>query len=168
MSKYVVLSIATVLLLVFAATSAWAETPAQFGEVPDGTLARLGLDGMQRVSDAEGEQIRGGNVTDYLQLLGTTPLYFPSWNPQNFSQLIPTIVTPVLQIPIIQTPVFQPVGSWSWTLPTHMRWTSLMPDFTQLNPWIPGPMHWSSWILRPTQWNPSTNGPTLWNSGVGF
>lgn len=58
MRKLLVLFAAALLVAMFAAVSQ-AAPPAQTGEVPDAVLADLGLAGMERVSDAQGEAVRG-------------------------------------------------------------------------------------------------------------
>ena len=58
MSRLLVVCVATLLVATFA-TVLQAAPPMQTGEVPDAVLANLGMAGMERVSDTQGEAIRG-------------------------------------------------------------------------------------------------------------
>ena len=126
MSKYLVLLFVSGLLLLFAVASASAQTPAsQVGDVPDATLAAMGLGGMQRLSDAQGDQVRGGS---WFSARNITPLFvptFPGPRPRLYLPNIPSLPgtpssSPRLFVPHwtrpnfppslgIRTPTFRPI-----------------------------------------------------------
>lgn len=140
------------LLLLFAVASANAEAPAyQAGEVPDAALAALGLGGMQRVSDAAGEQIRGQGFPSWVQsFLPSLPSFpsFPSFpslpstssqspfsgqffgNPQN----IPSLGSP--PAPTFPTQPQFPLPNW---------WRAGQPSLLPLS--LPRLSSWPSWSL---------------------
>lgn len=81
--------IAMVALFAFAASTQAADP----GQVPDDTLAKLGLGGMEKMTDAEGEQVRGkwyfstlagstaANIYNYLGGVGAVIHAAGAWHP---------------------------------------------------------------------------------------
>lgn len=161
MRRCLLFLVATVGVFLFEVGATWADTPAQVGDVPNATLAELGLGGMQRLSDADGEHIRGGNFTvpGYMGSLGLPSLFGSSYQyPFGHNQL--SLPNSQLQQSTIsaQTLLMQRdphlfTNTWGFSgFPTAISTPSFQPIvFTPINFGYPvgptfGATQWGSWL----------------------